>query len=250
MTQTALNAITSLVDSAQLANLPEITTDSGNVSFDINLGGQADTAQTKSDTAATASGDLTKTPMTLAATEDHVDKEGIFSRGFKYMVLILLNMLIFHFCGRTIGVMGGVEKPISFKSYLKSQVRLLQVGILSWGGEIVFGIGASILCGIFFNEGVESILKKIIEMFFLGYFFFDGYYDYKGYKIKEAWKGIIEHAAPVIITGAVTLLLLMLPYVGYFLSAYFCSVAATLYLIGQEGQTPVYAGQSKMYIDH
>ena len=167
--------------------------------------------------------------------DQYVDKKGIFSGGFKYFVIILLNMLIGHFCGRIIGMMGGFEKMITFKSYLKTQIRILQIGLSNWVIEILVGVVVSIICGIFFNDTFEMIGKKIIHMFFLGYLFFDSYYDYFGLKTKESRQEIMHHLVTVSMAGAVAWAVMSVPYIGPLLGPILCSVAVTIFLAREKG---------------
>ncbi|HMS98214.1 MAG TPA: hypothetical protein PKA12_05685 [Saprospiraceae bacterium] len=165
----------------------------------------------------------------------YVDKKGLFSGGFKYFTIILLNMLIGHFCGRIIGMMGGFEKLITFKSYLKTQIRVLQLGLTNWIFEILTGVAVSIFCGLFFNDTFEMIGKKIIHMFFLGYLFFDSYYDYFGLKTKESRNEILHHLLTVTVAGGVAWVVMSIPYIGPLMGPIICSVAVTIFLAREKG---------------
>lgn len=165
----------------------------------------------------------------------HVDEKSLFSGGSKYLSIILLNMLIAHFCGRVIGMMGGFEKKIGLKSYFKSQIRVLQVGILNWALEIALGVLISIVCGMFFNDGFEKAGKLLLQMFFLGYLFFDSYNDYFDLKIKESRLSIINHVLPATLAGAIAFLLMSIPYVGSIVGPIVCSVAVTIFLAREKG---------------
>lgn len=167
--------------------------------------------------------------------DQYVDKKGIFSGGFKYFVIILMNMLIGHFCGRIIGMMGGFEKLITFKSYLKTQIRVLQLGLTNWIFEILAGVAVSIFCGLFFNDTFEMIGKKIIHMFFLGYLFFDSYYDYFGLKTKESRNEILHHLLTVTVAGGVAWVVMSIPYIGPLMGPIICSVAVTIFLAREKG---------------
>jgi uncharacterized protein involved in cysteine biosynthesis len=177
----------------------------------------------------------TKEEKKSTGVGQYVDKKGMFSGGFKYFVIILLNMLIGHFCGRIIGMMGGFEKMITVKSYLKSQIRVLQIGLSNWIFEILAGVAVSIFCGLFFNDTFEMIGKKILHMFFLGYLFFDSYYDYFGLKTKESRSEIMHHIVTVSIAGAVAWAVMSIPYIGPLLGPILCSVAVTLFLAREKG---------------
>lgn len=165
----------------------------------------------------------------------YVDKKGIFSGGFKYFAIILLNMLIGHFCGRVIGMMGGFEKMITFKSYLKTQIRVLQLGLTNWIFEILAGVAVSVICGIFLGDVYETIGKKIIHLFFLGYLFFDSYYDYFGLKTKESRHEIMHHLLTVTFAGGVAWVIMSIPYIGPLIGPIICSVAVTIFLAREKG---------------
>lgn len=165
----------------------------------------------------------------------HIDEKSVFSGGSKYLSIILLNMLIAHFCGRVIRMMGGFEKRIGLKSYFKSQIRVLQVGILNWALEIALGVLISIVCGMFFNDGFEKAGKLLLQMFFLGYLFFDSYNDYFDLKIKESRLSIINHVLPATLAGAIAFLLMSIPYVGSIVGPIVCSVAVTIFLAREKG---------------
>lgn len=168
-------------------------------------------------------------------SKSHIDEKSIFSGGSKYLSIILLNMLIAHFCGRIIGMMGGFEKKIGIKSYFQSQFRVIQVGIFNWGLEIAVGIIVSIFCGMFLNDDFEKAGKVLLQMFFLGYLFFDSYNDYFDLKINESRQNILRHLLPVTMTGAIAYALMSIPYAGGIIGPIICSVAVTLYLAREKG---------------
>lgn len=195
-------------------------------------------AETASDTVASA-GDAKKeenqTGREKQISKSHIDEKNIFSGGSKYLSIILLNMLIAHFCGRIIGMMGGFEKKIGIKSYFKSQFRVIQVGIFNWGLEIAVGIIISIFCGMFLNDAFEKVGKILLQMFFLGYLFFDSYNDYFELKIKESRQNILHHIMPVTLAGGIAYAIMSIPYVGSIIGPIVCSVAVTLYLAREKG---------------
>ena len=195
-------------------------------------------AESESDTVASI-GDAEKeenqTGREEQISKSYIDEKNVFSGGSKYLSIILLNMLIAHFCGRIIGMMGGFEKKIDIKSYFKSQFRVIQVGIFNWGLEIAVGIIISIFCGIFLNDAFEKVGKILLQMFFLGYLFFDSYNDYFDLKIKESRQNILHHMLPVTMAGSIAYGLMSIPYVGSIIGPIICSVAVTVYLAREKG---------------
>src|SRR5690606_38101073 len=80
----------------------------------------------------------------------------IFSGNMRYVMLILLEVIIFHVCRRTLEIRTGEKLEPTFKEFVRAQVRMLQVGIMIMiMGKIIVSL-ASIPLGL---TGVSWLLK-------------------------------------------------------------------------------------------
>ena len=153
-----------------------------------------------------------------------------FDGGLKYLILILLEMLIFHFTVKTLDVVNGTKTETKPKDFIDAQFRMIKVSIRNYIQEIIlgtlFGIGLSIAGA----EWMKPMILMIIQFYFIGFAFMDNYYEQSNIPIRESAKYIREHVYAAIIIGLIGYLLFMIPLLGAILGPFICAVAATLYL--------------------
>ena len=94
----------------------------------------------------------------------------IFSSGFKYVIFILMEIVIFHSVGKTIAIISEEEdrKP-TFKIFLKAQIRMIKVAFESWIKEIIATIFISIALGFLGLQDLKSVLVFLVSCYFIGF---------------------------------------------------------------------------------
>ena len=163
--------------------------------------------------------------MSLATMTDTLFLDG----GVKYILLILLEMLIFHFSVKTIDVLKGTKTETSASEFMNAQIRMIKVSLRSYILEIILGT----ILGIFLGGIFELFSLFLLQAYFIGFAFMDNYYEQYNIKIRESAKYIREHAVAAIVIGIVGYVLFAMPLVGALLGPFICAVAATTYLFYQ-----------------
>jgi len=169
-------------------------------------------------------------PQYEAASLGNVMDKVYFDGGIKYLILILLEMVIFYFTVRTLDVVKGTETNTTPKDFIDAQFRMIKVSIRNYIQEIILGTLISIVLGIFGMDWIKSMALIMIQFYFIGFAFMDNYYEQNDLPIRESAKYIRTHVYAAIVIGAIGYLLFMVPLLGALLGPFICAVAATLYL--------------------
>ncbi|MDX1943282.1 MAG: hypothetical protein SFU99_22140 [Saprospiraceae bacterium] len=153
----------------------------------------------------------------------------IFSGNMRYVMLILLEVIIFHVCRRTLELkMGDLPDP-TFKEFIHAQIRMLKVGILIMVlGKVIVAV-ASIPLGF---TGISWLLKpgfqKFIEFFFLGFAVIDNYHEQFHLTIEESLKNSLNYVGVALGIGVVLYVLMAIPIIGPIIGPLLATVTTTL----------------------
>ena len=72
----------------------------------------------------------------------------LFLGGMKYVILILMEVLVFHVCRRTVSILMGKDSPSTFHDFLRAQIRMIRVSVRSWIRESVVTLIIGTIFGI------------------------------------------------------------------------------------------------------
>lgn len=153
----------------------------------------------------------------------------IFS-GSKYLLLIMLEMVIFYFSVKTIEILSGKEQPINISNFWKAEIRMIKVLIRGFVQALVVQILLSILFGIF---GVPGAVKRgvmfFVYAFFVGHAFFDNYNELHKLSIKHSETTTKYHFGATLALGTVSSILLLIPIIGPIVTPIFAALTANIY---------------------
>ena len=153
----------------------------------------------------------------------------LFSGGTKYLMLILLEVIIFHMCRRTLEILNGkYEAALGFNDFIKAQIRMFKVGIYSWILEIVVSALAGIGLGIFSIGFLENGVVFIAQCYFLGWAVVDNYNEQFGLTINESLKYTSQYFGIALAVGAVLYIIMLIPIVGPIAGPIIAAVTATI----------------------
>lgn len=148
--------------------------------------------------------------------------------GFKYAILILSEIVIFHFARKTLEVLNGEKAEASFQTFIQAQVRMFKVVLFAYVMEtlstVLAGVGISIL-GV---EFIKPVINFIIHCFFLGFVIIDNYNEIYHMTIKQSFKYTRQYTGVSIGIGIVVYVLMLLPVLGAFLAPLLAAVTATI----------------------
>ena len=148
--------------------------------------------------------------------------------GLKYVILILTEVMVFHFVRKTSEILTGKEQDDSFQAFIDAQIRMIKVVIRSWVLELIFTILISVVIGIIGFDWIKDPIIFFVQCFFLGFAIVDNYLERYHIKIKESIEISKKVSGAVVAVGLVTYLLLLIPIVGAFVAPFVAGVAGTL----------------------
>jgi uncharacterized protein (DUF697 family) len=158
--------------------------------------------------------------------------------GFKYVILILLEVVIFHFSRRTLEVLSGEEVESSFDAFAKAQIRMIGVSVYSFIMESIFSIIAGIALGILGMSFIKALVIWFIQCYFLGFAIVDNYNEIYGMTLKQSARYTWNYAGVALSTGVIVYILMIVPVIGTILGPLTGAVAATItmYQLGEKDQ--------------
>lgn len=149
--------------------------------------------------------------------------------GSRFLMLVLLEVIIFHASRQTLRIIAGKESKSSFKDFLNAQFRMLLVSGYAWLMTLVLAIPVKIFFGIFeFLTFLKSPVLFLLEAFFLGFTIVDNYQEQYGLSIKESINYATEHLGINLAIGIVVRVLFWVPVAGPVFAPLLAAVAATI----------------------
>jgi hypothetical protein len=173
--------------------------------------------------------------MGLLQGMGQVSNKIFINSGVKYLILIILEMVIFYFSVKTYEILSKKERTLELKDFITAQIRMVKVAALSWIYEMVIGVVLSIFFGIFGFEILSKALGFFVEFFFIGAAFMDNYNEQFHLSINESFKKSFTHIGAALIIGLFAYVVLLIPAIGVVFAPFFCAVAATCYMFYNEG---------------
>ena len=153
----------------------------------------------------------------------------LFEGSMKYIMLLLLEVVIFHVCRATMEVLTNKTADLSFKDFMDAQIRMLKVVVRSYVQEMIATILIAVATGIFSSlEFAEKPAVYLVHCYFLGFVVFDNYVEQFGQSIKESDKIAKTYGGVVLAIGLIINLLLLLPIAGIIAAPILASVTLTL----------------------
>ena len=160
-------------------------------------------------------------------------KEGsqyLFMGGTKYVILILMEVFIFHICRRTVAILTGKDSASSFDEFIKAQIRMIRVSIRSWIRESI----VILLIGVVFGmAGIWGFMKPVlifaVQCYYLGFTLIDNYNEQFGLSVKESARYTYNnYVGATLGLGLVLNILLFIPLLGAVIAPFLSAVTATL----------------------
>lgn len=175
-------------------------------------------------------------------------KDLILFGGFKYVVLILMEVVIFHFTRRTIEMKTGQKLDTSFQAFLHAEWRMIRLTLFSALSEAFWGTVIVVVGGLVLGSFGKSLAILSVQSFFMGFAMMDNYFELKQMSIRDSLRTCLHYAGLAVAIGAVANLMLAIPLVGSVAGPLIGSVTATLalhHLEQSEGLKLVFAEKAK-----
>lgn len=165
----------------------------------------------------------------LAMDVFHEGYDLLFSSSGKYIVLILLEIVIFHFARRTLEILSGNPSQSSLQDFIQAQIRMIKIAFVSW---ILENIATNIIAfafGLFDPIGIlEPTLIFAVQCFFLGFAILDNYHEQFEMTIKESLQYSKGYVGVALAAGIFLYLAMLIPGIGSIAGTLIAAVAVSL----------------------
>lgn len=165
---------------------------------------------------------------------------GLLTDGsLKYVILLLIEVLIFHATYKTLQVITKEECPTpQLKDFIGAQKRMFVVVIRAYILEKLTRVAVNIFLGLMGLMVLEEVMGLFIQCYFLGIVIVDNYHEHRKRSIKEGL--FISHQIMGISLGVglVLYFLLYIPFIGAIIGPLVAATVATLVMheVEQEWQ--------------
>ncbi len=157
--------------------------------------------------------------------------EWAMGNGYKYLVLIFLEILVFHVTRQTLELRTGIQTDSSFRAFLHAEWRMIKVALRSWVGETITIIVVKIVLSVVLLGWLKGVASFLIQCYYIGLAFMDNYNEVYGDSISESIQNTRKVAGAAVAVGMVAYWLMYLPLVGVVLATLSGAVAASLVLL-------------------
>ena len=157
------------------------------------------------------------------------DHKPLFSSSLKFLLLIFLEVLIFHFAVKTNNILKNTNRIPAFKEFSTAQIRMIIVMGRKWVLGLIMYILISIFCGITQTEYLKDAIMFLIYGYYLGFAFLDNYLEQFHFSIKQSVTCIQSHFGAATVFGIFTSLVMNVPLIGPLIVPFVCAIAATRY---------------------
>jgi hypothetical protein len=168
--------------------------------------------------------------MSLASVISLEKFQWALDGGRKYLVLIVLELVVFYFIQKTLEIQIGRKPELTTKAFVGAEIRILKVTLLAWVLETIARfLIVNLAIGILRFDSLEKPAGFLIQCYFLGFSMIDNYHECFDLKVADSEKRTRRAAAGVAVaTGLVAQVLMYIPAIGAVIATMLGAVAATL----------------------
>ena len=178
----------------------------------------------------------------LSSADSSLDMQGrflelfVFEDGGKYLILVLTEVLVFHFLRRTIEIKTGIPQRRDFKAFQIALFRMVGLAGMLFGleiaGKVLIEVFVGVVDGILWlPDFTKYLLEYVLQFYLLGFALVDNYFEVKGLRLGQLPFLTQRMLGATIGLGAVFQLLLLVPLLGPILAATIGAVVACLFFL-------------------
>lgn len=138
----------------------------------------------------------------------------LFSGGYKYLILLIFQILMFHITLKTKEILTGQPQNHSWQNFKSGFMRSAQIMVryylIETGIILLLGIGLPLL-GVGF---MKQALAFIIQCYFIGFALLDSYHEGNHLKIIASEKRTRRFAGVAVGLGLIYYVLVAIPVIG------------------------------------
>lgn len=161
--------------------------------------------------------------------------EFMFAGAYKYLVLIIMELLIFHMTLSTHAILNGHSEPLTPGIFVRAQIRMVKVSLFTFAMELAASMAIKIGLSILGFDLIKGVLLFLTQCFFLGFVMVDNYNEIHHLDIKHSYKHTMKYAGVSVGIGIVLYVLILIPIIGPFAGPMVAAIAATLVMHELEG---------------
>ncbi|MEM8908085.1 MAG: hypothetical protein AAGD05_09595, partial [Bacteroidota bacterium] len=148
--------------------------------------------------------------------------------GLKYFILILMEIVIFHFARKTLEIIRSTQVDASFKTFVRAEIRMIKVVLISFVLETILTFIVGLAMQIGGIEYLKFIPVFLIQCYFLGFVVIDNYNEIFGMSIRESERYTRDFMGLAVALGLITYVILLVPILGAAIAPLLAGVTATL----------------------
>ncbi len=178
------------------------------------------------------SADSTNAFAEMGMLIQNVASEGynfLFVGGLKYVMLLLLEVIIFHICRRTLKILSGKSTDLTFNTFVKAQIRMIKVAIRCYIMEMIFTALIKVSLGFFGTiDFLEPVFIFAVQCYFMGLLFIDNYTEQFHLTIKESMQYAKQFIGVSLAIGLLLNIIFVIPIIGTIIGPVIGAVTVTL----------------------
>jgi len=153
----------------------------------------------------------------------------IFMGGMKYIVLILLEIVIFHVSRQTLSILLKEDSQASLDAFIKAQIRMIKISGRSWVLETIATFIIKLAFGIFgFLGFLKPVLIFAVHCYYVGFAILDNYHEQFGMSIRDSARYARNFVGVALGVGMILQIIMLVPVVGTVVGPFIGAVAVTL----------------------
>jgi len=174
---------------------------------------------------------LLRGKKTLSETKEKLEEnhKPLFSGSYKFLILIFLEILIFHFAVGTNNILKNENRILTVKEFSRAQIRMIKVMAHKWIFGLLIYIFVSVVFGILGLSKMTNFIMFFVYSFFLGFAFLDNYLEQYHFSIKRSSIRIQTHLGAATTFGILASAGMSIPVIGPILIPFIFAIAATIY---------------------
>jgi len=146
---------------------------------------------------------------------------------YKYVILFLIEVVVFHFVRVTLMEVTGEKIDTSFKTFVSTQKRMVFITIFCMVMENVMSTVLNVPLNILGAEFLSPVLFVLVTGFYTGFIILDNYNEVYHMSLRQSNAYNWQYAGVTIIVGLIVAGLLLVPFFGAILGPIVGAVIAT-----------------------
>ena len=173
---------------------------------------------------------VAQSALSLVVGLGEITNNMFFSGGLKYLIIIVLEVFIFHITVKTYEILSGEQQEVTINHFIDAQIRMIKVSIRAFIYESIASVIVAVILGILSLSILKTGAIFLIHAYFLGVAFIDNYNEQFRIKIKKSFSIAYHHIGASFVIGLVAYCLIFIPLAGVILTPLICAVATTSYM--------------------